>query len=42
MKPTFVILVLATAGLAFWLARRRTQQARAEADLWAEATDDVS
>lgn len=41
MKPFSLILVIASAGLALLLLRRRNQQLRADAELWAEATDEV-
>jgi hypothetical protein len=41
MKWKLFAVVGALVGGAFWAARRRTQQAAADAELWAEATDPV-
>ncbi len=38
MKKVLIATAAAAGGLAVW---RRVQQDRAEADLWAEATDPV-
>lgn len=41
MKPFSLLMLIATAGLAFVLLRRRNQQLRADAELWAQATDQI-
>jgi hypothetical protein len=41
MKWKLFAVVAALVGGAFWAARRRTLQAAADAELWAEATDPV-
>ena len=41
MKWKLLAVLAAVVGSALWAARRRTLQAAADAELWAEATDPV-
>lgn len=42
MRLKLVVVTGAAIGALAYLARRRTQKARADAALWAEATDPVA